>query len=434
MPILRSRTRLGAARSKRQRILTSTASISKRTLRKNVGAAAESSKSQKSGKKGISSLPEAANKKTTKPRGTIKKRSGALSKAAKPKALAAKGDVKKNFKAIAKVSKAGKSKPLGMKRKRAAIAVAGTVDSGVPKTHQHLGLRLDARLAFVDPSVNSDKYYVLQVLDGGPNVHWVWTRWGRTGHDGTGKLQGPLSLAAATKLFEQTFREKTGVSHADAVSGAAVPVQGKYWWLDTAGDVGGPAGSWEYYVDDGVDGKAVGWCVCPAAAAQPRIASDHSYCERPKPGCAEPSCRHTCRRGAATKRGAGAGTRTRPRARRRRTSCTGPTCCAATRAWACASSRGEAVRAVHTRARAQTPFSALRGSIFDSRAKPDGPAPRSHRCQRAQPCHGLTAVARRRRSGHFTYRVDLTDPAGNYTQQNLDVPPNKIRRIRRVVH
>ncbi len=37
-------------------------------------------------------------------------------------------------------------------------------------------------------------------------------------------------------------------------------------------------------------------------------------------------------------------------------------------------------------------------------------------------------------SGDFTYRVDLMDPAGNYTQQNLDVPPNKIRRIRRVVH
>ena len=143
---------------------------------------------------------------------------------------------------------------------RTASAVAGTLDSSVPPTHRHCALRLDARLALVEPSINSDKYYVLQLLDGGGDEHWVWTRWGRTGHAGTGKIEGPLDLAGATALFNKTFREKTGVSHDDAVAGAAF-VPGKYEWLDTAGDADAPAGSWEYYVDDGVDGKATGWCV-----------------------------------------------------------------------------------------------------------------------------------------------------------------------------
>ncbi len=310
MPTLRSRTRLGVAKARLIRFKIHS------TVKSKVGSKAVKVEKDKAGKvtgkvkgnesskvsKTLEKNGEGSKKGARKSKDTpAKSKSGVAAKPAAPtkgkasskgakkadsKVTLTKGIAKRTVKGAvatkekptaAKGSKTNKTlKPKFRPKKggsTSATAVAGTVDSGVLPTHKHCGLRLDARLAFVDPAINSDKYYILQLLDDAGGVHWVWTRWGRTGQNGQGKMEGPLDLAAATTLFNKIFREKTGVEHDAAVAGAA-HVAGKYAWLDTAGDAGRPVGTWEYYVDDGVDGKATGWC----DAIQPSSCLDFVLC------------------------------------------------------------------------------------------------------------------------------------------------------------
>ena len=223
MPILlRSRTRLGVAKAKRVKVdqIQSTIKRKRKVEAKGKAKVAAGKKGKKDEKSSIT--------KTKRPR-------------------------------IPTLAAAKNSQLQKIKKGRSAAAVAGTVDSDIPHTHKHCGLRLDARLAFVEPAINSDKYYILQLLDDAGGVHWVWRRWGRTGHSGQSEINGPLDLAAATAIFNKLFRQKTGVEQAKAVAGTT-PVAGKYVWLDTAGDAAQSVGTWEYYVDDGVDGKPTGWC------------------------------------------------------------------------------------------------------------------------------------------------------------------------------
>lgn len=162
---------------------------------------------------------------------------------------------KKLKKAAPSVTKAGLA-GLG-----AASLTAGEIDVSALVHSQLAGatLKIDARLALVEPAINSDKYYILQFIESTGGQSWVWSRWGRTGHAGQGKLAGPLSHDAATVEFEKIFHSKTGVTYSDALSGAAVKIDGKYEWLATAGGTIGAQGTWEYYVDDNTDGKTSGW-------------------------------------------------------------------------------------------------------------------------------------------------------------------------------
>eukprot|EP00756_Hemistasia_phaeocysticola_P060565 Hpha_TRINITY_DN413_c0_g1::TRINITY_DN413_c0_g1_i1::g.27583::m.27583 len=156
-------------------------------------------------------------------------------------------------------SKAGKVK-----------GVAGVVDEGVAKTNPAVareaefiegddGEILQANLVLVEPAVNSDKYYILQGLQTSASKNYVFSRSGRTGTAGTCRLEGPMDEAAATKQFAKTFHSKTGQKWDSRKPGTQLP--GKYEFLaeDRAKAAKTKKGTWEYKVDDGVDGKSNGW-------------------------------------------------------------------------------------------------------------------------------------------------------------------------------
>eukprot|EP01062_Namystynia_karyoxenos_P026213 TRINITY_DN20439_c0_g1_i1.p1 TRINITY_DN20439_c0_g1~~TRINITY_DN20439_c0_g1_i1.p1 ORF type:complete len:379 (+),score=107.60 TRINITY_DN20439_c0_g1_i1:94-1137(+) len=153
---------------------------------------------------------------------------------------------------------------------------SGTVDSGLAKTnpalaenavilsggkHPSLPLNYDAKLVLVEPSINSDKYYVLQCFcDGGDTSQsYVFSRWGRTGTAGSCKLDGPMDEGAAVGHFLKTFMSKHGRAWSARKTGEPLP--GKYELIahDDAKARKAKRGTWEYWVDDGVDGKKPGW-------------------------------------------------------------------------------------------------------------------------------------------------------------------------------
>lgn len=77
---------------------------------------------------------------------------------------------------------------------------------------------LEAHLDYVDPKTNSDKFYVLQVVQvtqGGAKESHVCAKWGRRGAAGQVKIDGPYTATEATASFEKKFKAKTGFSFAD---------------------------------------------------------------------------------------------------------------------------------------------------------------------------------------------------------------------------
>lgn len=170
------------------------------------------------------------------------------------------------------------SKKMGLGGFAAPDPSDGTVmDSGVAGLDAALASRArvheeyHARLALVDAAVNSDKYYVLQVLvdenppkksrgnkkKSGP-LHYLFTRWGRTGTGGQAKLDGPFEEEEdAQAAFEKIFKSKTGVAWSNAEPGQA-PKKGKYEYLAT-GDAATEDAKWYYYLQDDLDGKPDGW-------------------------------------------------------------------------------------------------------------------------------------------------------------------------------
>ena len=77
---------------------------------------------------------------------------------------------------------------------------------------------LEAHLDYVDPQTNSDKFYVLQVVQvtqGCAKESHVCAKWGRRGAAGQVKVDGPYTATEATALFEKKFKAKTGFSFAD---------------------------------------------------------------------------------------------------------------------------------------------------------------------------------------------------------------------------
>ena len=132
---------------------------------------------------------------------------------------------------------------------------------------------LHYKLVQIDIASNSDKYFVMQALSGEAikgrkkeTKHFVFTRWGRTGTRGQVKCEGPLEGAeAAASNLGKKFKEKTGNDIGSAADGSFSAKAGKYDLV--LGDTGavvsveGKNGGclWQYYVGDGVDGKADGW-------------------------------------------------------------------------------------------------------------------------------------------------------------------------------
>jgi len=68
----------------------------------------------------------------------------------------------------------------------------------------------DVKLMLSDQvSMNSNKFYKLQLLQDGSGNFFVATNWGRLGESGKSQLKGPHDEAKGIKEFEKVFRSKT---------------------------------------------------------------------------------------------------------------------------------------------------------------------------------------------------------------------------------
>lgn len=118
----------------------------------------------------------------------------------------------------------------------------------------------NARLALIDPSMRTDKYHIIQGLQDpeaeGDTKFYCFQRSGQTGARGQNKIEGPMDKAKLEYIFAKVFLDKTGKEWGSMGPGdRAKP--GMYWvqqWCKP-----NEKAKWEYWVDDGVDGKQPGW-------------------------------------------------------------------------------------------------------------------------------------------------------------------------------
>lgn len=122
----------------------------------------------------------------------------------------------------------------------------------------------DVMLVLIDIAKNNDKYILMQLVDSpAEDKYFFFERWGRTGTSGQSlTVEYPRSqLDVAIRKFEGLFRQKVGLTWEEAQT--QQPVEGKYRFVQQ--DYGKKTksavnpGQWEYWVDDGVDGKEMGW-------------------------------------------------------------------------------------------------------------------------------------------------------------------------------
>ena len=190
-------------------------------------------------------------------------------KAAAPPKAAASPAKRKPKKAKAVVTPPAKKKK-GLSGHAAVTTTSnptpGVIDSGLAGIDKALASRatlhstLHAKLALIDPSKNSDKYYILQTLIDDSSYH-VYKRWGRTGTSGQAALEGPFTdEETAQASFEKVFKSKTGVAWDNATPGVP-PTTGKYEYLAiiaaNASELSD--GTWYYYLQQDPLGKTNGW-------------------------------------------------------------------------------------------------------------------------------------------------------------------------------
>jgi poly [ADP-ribose] polymerase 2/3/4 len=161
-----------------------------------------------------------------------------------------------------------KRKKTGLKGGLAADAPLGVVDPA-SKLEGDIyctaeGEPLDAMLVLVDPPKNMDKFFCLQVIEldtaTAEGQFVLYTRWGRTGAAGQALEQVFHDANDALQCFEMKFKDKAGKVWEDRADPAAPP--GKYSFLSqnfAAKRTAYQNVVWEYWVDDGTDGKADGW-------------------------------------------------------------------------------------------------------------------------------------------------------------------------------
>jgi len=137
----------------------------------------------------------------------------------------------------------------GVADEDAALAGRGSVVKG-----------FNARLALIDPSRRTDMYHVIQGLQDpeaeGDKQFYCFQRSGQTGARGQNKIEGPMNKAKLESMFAKVFLDKTGEEWGSMAPGdRAKP--GRFWvqqWCKP-----NEKARWEYWVDDGVDGKQPGW-------------------------------------------------------------------------------------------------------------------------------------------------------------------------------
>jgi predicted DNA-binding WGR domain protein len=117
----------------------------------------------------------------------------------------------------------------------------------------------DVMLVLVDPAKHMDKFFILQLIDGVDGSYAVYRRWGRTGTSGQALEQRFDKHDDAALCFEKKFNRKTGLEWENRTD----PTIGKKYRFiqqNFTAKRGGFAGAkWQYWVDDGVDGKPNSW-------------------------------------------------------------------------------------------------------------------------------------------------------------------------------
>lgn len=177
----------------------------------------------------------------------------------KPKRIAT-GNGKK---AATAAKKASKKRKTGLKTAIHASAALGVVD---PESNIDGSIEVldndpcDAMLVLIDPQKHMDKFFILQLIQTDRNVHIVYTRWGRTGTSGQGLEQSfGEDYDAAVECFQDKFNEKTGL---DWTNRSQATIGKKYRFIHqnfVEKQSGYTSAKWQYWVDDGVDGKPNGW-------------------------------------------------------------------------------------------------------------------------------------------------------------------------------
>lgn len=124
---------------------------------------------------------------------------------------------------------------------------------------------LDLRLVLIDASKKVDKFYHLQGLEEHSTepCFYRFSCWGDTGSRGeplksSKQVSGPLSEEQMRREVEEIFETKTGCKLLDLKARDRAAV-GKYWLQHRPVADEKTSFMWEYYVDDGVDGKRKGW-------------------------------------------------------------------------------------------------------------------------------------------------------------------------------
>jgi len=114
-------------------------------------------------------------------------------------------------------------------------------------------------LVLIDPAKDMDNFFILQLIDRTEDSYVVYTRWGRTGTSGQALEEDFDELSKAVECFKGKFKEKTGLvweKRTDPTIGT------RYRFIQQNFDEkrGGFLGAkWQYWVDDGVDGKMTNW-------------------------------------------------------------------------------------------------------------------------------------------------------------------------------
>ncbi|KAL7579499.1 hypothetical protein ACA910_007876 [Epithemia clementina (nom. ined.)] len=118
----------------------------------------------------------------------------------------------------------------------------------------------DVMLVLVDPAKNMDMFLILQLIETTKrNVYCVYTRWGRTGTTGQALNEEFPDYNAAEDTFRKNFQEKTGLNWENR---GEPTNDGKHRYIEQdylSKQEGFTSALWQYWVDDGVDGKDEGW-------------------------------------------------------------------------------------------------------------------------------------------------------------------------------
>ena len=110
----------------------------------------------------------------------------------------------------------------------------------------------------VDVASNHDKYYKMQLIDCGDDKYVYFARYGRTGTKGATDFKGPFDFETGLRSFSDLFKVKTGNDWDDRFAFAVK--KNKYDLLVVIKRAARALmGSWEYYVEDNVQGKPNAW-------------------------------------------------------------------------------------------------------------------------------------------------------------------------------